>query len=646
MRQKQPTKDVTSHVTAASASAIATINNNSRNNNKEQGIKDNEKHPASNAVAVTLPAISNIANKKEDDGDKDGDSDKDDEGQTIMEFDSPLDKNQSSSSSASRASKETMTMSLQDLDICRDLIKKLRGKKYSKFNSLFLFPISASVTPGYLEVCECRMDILTLSQKLENGAYSNRSEFYKGCNRIFTNALKYHADKATTQFMLPLAKRMLEIAKNLQQKIEYQLNSVTATIKTSTKKISKPTEDTHEVLSQGLILPSAVPETTDSTNNNTKSTTTTTSAGKKIPFVVDETKVRSDNKETDQEDLNKKPSAATATKAASKSQPAVSPPTAIDDPDTGTKVVSDRVLSKAAHRQLKSLAPFNSAGSTNEGDNKFIIGRALTGGTRNARRRRSSAPNVNALAIVGQDKKRKVLAVTTSKKSVLSKKKVVHYDDVDEDNIDNDKKRNVSIAPKKKVPPPSSKSTIKKTKSKNTQKVASTTTTSTAAPMPRVTRKRNSPLFLGDDEQHGSHDPPAKTARINAKRKQRETERATGGRKTSGGSSLPSSSADIGGGVILSSSSSSTATITETTGVATTEIEQILPTPDIIQSIKNDKLDESVQKTLPKSVQRMLKNLAPFNDPGSTTDGDNAFILSTAFASSSRLRRKRTRNSL
>merc|ERR1712238_8860 len=331
---------------------------------------------------------------------------------------------------------------------------------------------------------------------------------------------------------------------------------------------------------------------------------------------------RSDNKETDQEDLNKKPSA-----------------------ETGTKVVSDRVLSKAAHRQLKSLAPFNSAGSTNEGDNKFIIGRALTGGTRNARRRRSSAPNVNALAIVGQDKKRKVLAVTTSKKSVLSKKKVVHYDDVDEDNVDNDKKRNVSIAPKKKVPPPSSKSTIKKTKSKNTQKVASTTTTSTAAPMPRVTRKRNSPLFLGDDEQHGSHDPPAKTARINAKRKQRETERATGGRKTSGGSSLPSSSADIGGGVILSSSSS-TATITETTGVATTEIEQILPTPDIIQSIKNDKLDESVQKTLPKSVQRMLKNLAPFNDPGSTTDGDNAFILSTAFASSSRLRRKRTRNSL
>jgi len=644
MRQKQPTKDVTSHVTAASASAIATINNNnSSNNNKEPGIKENEKNRASNAVAVALPVISNIASKKQDDGDGDGGSDEGDEGQTIMDFDSPVDKNQSSSSSASQASKETMSMSRHDLDICRDLIKKLRGKKYSKFNSLFLFPISASVTPGYLDVCECRMDILTLSQKLENGSYSNRSEFYKACNVIFTNALKYHADIATTQFMLPLAGRMLEIAKNLQQKIEYQLNSVTATITTSTKKISKPAKDTHGVLSQGLILPPAAPETTDSTNNNTKSTTTTTSAGKKVPIVVDETKVRSDNKETDQEDLNKKPSTATATKAASKSQSAVSPPAAIDDPDTGTKVIPDRALTKAGHRQLKSLAPFNSAGSTNEGDNKFIIGRALTGGTRNARRRRSSAPNVNAVATVRQVKKRKVVAVTTSKKSVSSKKRVVHYEDVDEDNSDNHKKR---IVPTKKVPPPpSSKSTVKKTKSKHTREVASTTTTSTAPLMPRAPRKRNAPVFLGDDEQHGSHDPPAKTARINAERKRRKAEQATDGQKTSGGSSLPSSSADIGGGA-LSSSSSSSSTTTKATGVATTELKQILPAPDIIQSIKNDKLDESVQKTLPKSVQRMLKTLAPFNDPGSTTDGDNAFILSTAFASSSRVRRKRTRNSL
>jgi len=340
--------------------------------------------------------------------------------------------------------------------------------------------------------------------------------------------------------------------------------------------------------------------------------------------------------------LNKKPSAATVTKAASKSQPAVSPPAAIDDPDTGTKVIPDRALTKAGHRQLKSLAPFNSAGSTNEGDNKFIIGRALTGGTRNARRRRSSAPNVNALAIGGQVKKRKVAAVTTSKKSVSSKKRVVHYEDVDEDTIDHHKKR---IVPKKKVPLPSSKSTVKKTKSKHTREVASATTTSIAAPMPRAPRKRNAPVFLGDDEQHGSHDPPAKTARINAERKRRKAERANDGQKNSGGSSLPSSSADIGGGA-LSSSSSSSSTTTKATGVATTELKQMLPAPDIIQSIKNDKLDESVQKTLPKSVQRMLKTLAPFNDPGSTTDGDNAFILSTAFASSSRVRRKRTRNSL
>ncbi|MGK3756961.1 MAG: hypothetical protein ACI8RD_009275, partial [Bacillariaceae sp.] len=390
-------------------------------------------------------------------------------------------------------SKGTYSMSQQDLDLCRGLIKKLRSKNNSKFNSPFLFPFHPSETPGYLDICSCRTDISTLSHKLENGAYSNRSKFYDACNMIFTNALKYHSDKPKTQWVILRAERMLEIAKMEQEKIE---NKVTAG--TTTQKTSVPAKETLELLAQDLVRPSA--SGTDPPSNTAA-----------VPV--------------------------------------------IQDPDTGTGVIPDRILSKAAQRVLKRLAPFNSAGITTEGDNKYILGRALTISTE--RRRRASAPNFNSLASAGKGKNRKSSSVTLKKKSrttLLASSKTECNDDIDNDN---NKKRKATFPP--------SKISTKKNTTRNGVIGASAT----------------------DGEDNGDSGPPFKRVAASSR--------------------------------------------------VEAESEEEIPTPSI--QMKNDKLDESVEKCLPKSVRRALKNLAPFNDPSSTTD-------SSALASSSRLRLKRTRNSL
>jgi len=64
--------------------------------------------------------------------------------------------------------------------------------------------------------------------------------------------------------------------------------------------------------------------------------------------------------------------------------------------------------------------------------------------------------------------------------------------------------------------------------------------------------------------------------------------------------------------------------------------EELLDNDNDTVVTKNDKLEASVRKTLSKSVQRALAQLAPYNDPGKETDGDNAFILSNALSSCTR----------
>ena len=74
------------------------------------------------------------------------------------------------------------------------------------------------------------MDLATLSRKLEDGCiYSNRFEFFNDCNVIFTNALKYHASRPETQWILPRAKQILELVKKERSRMEDTLISMMST---------------------------------------------------------------------------------------------------------------------------------------------------------------------------------------------------------------------------------------------------------------------------------------------------------------------------------------------------------------------------------------------------------------------------------
>jgi len=99
-----------------------------------------------------------------------------------------------------------MSMTQQDLELCRGLVKVLKSGKNSKFNQMFLNPFDVSHTPGYLDICGRVMDLSTLSHNLENGRYSKRIEVYDDCNIIFENAIKYHSDKDLTKWIVSPAR--------------------------------------------------------------------------------------------------------------------------------------------------------------------------------------------------------------------------------------------------------------------------------------------------------------------------------------------------------------------------------------------------------------------------------------------------------
>jgi len=128
-----------------------------------------------------------------------------------------------------------MSMSQQDLELCRGLVKVLRSEKNSKFNALFMNPFDLSHTPGYLDICGRVMDLSTLSHNLENSRYSKRREVYDDCNLTFENAIKYHSDKDTTKWIVSPAKNMLKIAKREQQKIEKKVTNGTGVPKIKLK---------------------------------------------------------------------------------------------------------------------------------------------------------------------------------------------------------------------------------------------------------------------------------------------------------------------------------------------------------------------------------------------------------------------------
>jgi hypothetical protein len=121
-----------------------------------------------------------------------------------------------------------MTMSQQELDLCRGVVKTLRSEKNSKYNQMFMNPFPLDQVPGYLDVCPKAMDIWTLSDNLEKGLYPSYHEFFKDCFMIFDNAVKYHSDKDPTKWLVAPAKSMLKIARKQQQNVEKKMEPIVA----------------------------------------------------------------------------------------------------------------------------------------------------------------------------------------------------------------------------------------------------------------------------------------------------------------------------------------------------------------------------------------------------------------------------------
>lgn len=102
-------------------------------------------------------------------------------------------------------------MPQRELQLCRDVVLNLSSDKHEDNNYLFLRPFDLTETPGYMEVVTKVMSLSTLSENLEDGRYSNRKEFFMDAHLIFANAIAYHGDQVSSQWVADSARKMLEI---------------------------------------------------------------------------------------------------------------------------------------------------------------------------------------------------------------------------------------------------------------------------------------------------------------------------------------------------------------------------------------------------------------------------------------------------
>jgi Bromodomain len=102
------------------------------------------------------------------------------------------------------------SISSEDLEKCRQVVKNLMSEKYKKYNQLFIEPFPLESVPGYLDVVDKKLDIKTLAANLEAGLYRSRQEFFDDASLIFQNAIKYHSNRET-KWITKLAKEMLKV---------------------------------------------------------------------------------------------------------------------------------------------------------------------------------------------------------------------------------------------------------------------------------------------------------------------------------------------------------------------------------------------------------------------------------------------------
>lgn len=83
-----------------------------------------------------------------------------------------------------------------ELKWCEETLNEMKKSKYLMFSSAFMTPVDpvALQIPNYFTIIKSPMDISTVSEKLQNGAYTRAKEFEQDVKLIFQNCYKFNPE--------------------------------------------------------------------------------------------------------------------------------------------------------------------------------------------------------------------------------------------------------------------------------------------------------------------------------------------------------------------------------------------------------------------------------------------------------------------
>ncbi|TEY34595.1 hypothetical protein BOTCAL_0624g00050 [Botryotinia calthae] len=90
-----------------------------------------------------------------------------------------------------------------ELKWCEETLNELKKPKYLAFSGAFMDPVDpvALQIPNYFTVIKSPMDISTVSEKLQNGAYTRAKEFEQDVKLIFHNCYKFNPEGNPVRLM-------------------------------------------------------------------------------------------------------------------------------------------------------------------------------------------------------------------------------------------------------------------------------------------------------------------------------------------------------------------------------------------------------------------------------------------------------------
>jgi len=109
------------------------------------------------------------------------------------------------------------------------MLKVWKSLNSHRFAYIFRYPITHEDAPDYDEVIKKRMDLTTLKKRLEDGLYSNVTEFSNDIILIFNNAMQYNAEHSEifnmANSMKKFAEKELEIVFTTEELLQNNVNS-------------------------------------------------------------------------------------------------------------------------------------------------------------------------------------------------------------------------------------------------------------------------------------------------------------------------------------------------------------------------------------------------------------------------------------